>query len=560
MYKTLVFIVLLTASVKDSVSQVVLSAKDTENVYALLIGNEDYQSQHQEYVLNFPNAIRETENFYRILTKEYGIPENNIRMVFNATQTHLKLALTKFSAQAGNKKATVIVYYNGKISLNAVGDIILENTDIDESNLAFALSTKDLVERIEKLGLNAIVLVDALKDHTLPKNNILEENTNLEYPSKTVRVYAATNRVKEQTQIINIQAQREAKVYSKPEFEFIEPYEDFFATNQSTLLIQGRISPVGNVKNIALNGSDIHIDDEGFFKAKIPLQEGTNNLYFLCIDSEGQKIKHQKTVYQESNNEAISANTKSNRESSIVSDTANKIEANNYALIIGINNYESQQIPDLLNPVNDAEKLATILKQHYNYSDSNIKLLKNPNREQIIVALDVLEKTLTENDNLLIFYAGHGHWDKQSQRGYWLPSNASHNNTSNWIRNSTISGYISGIPTAHTLLIADACFSGGIFRTRAGFSEPENKAYERLYKLPSRKAMTSGTLKVVPDESVFMKYLMKRLQDNSKAIISAEELFFDIKKAVMNNSDNVPQYGVIRNAGDEGGDFLFVQQ
>ena len=72
--------------------------------------------------------------------------------------------------------------------------------------------------------------------------------------------------------------------------------------------------------------------------------------------------------------------------------------------------------------------------------------------------------------------------------------------------------------------------------------------------------MTSGTLKEVPDRSVFMQYLCKRLTENDEPFISAEELFHSFKPAVLNNSSNIPQYGEIKNAGDEGGQFIFIRR
>jgi hypothetical protein len=83
-----------------------------------------------------------------------------------------------------------------------------------------------------------------------------------------------------------------------------------------------------------------------------------------------------------------------------------------------------------------------------------------------------------------------------------------------------------------------------------------------LYKLPSRKAITSGALSAVPDKSVFMEYLLKRLEQNQNPLLSAEELFSSFRMAVINNSikGQVPQYGDIINAGDEGGDFIFLKR
>ena len=138
-----------------------------------------------------------------------------------------------------------------------------------------------------------------------------------------------------------------------------------------------------------------------------------------------------------------------------------------------------------------------------------------------------------------------------------MPSDADKDNTSNWFRNSTLRDFIGSIQARHTLVIADACFSGAIFKTRAAFAEPP-KGIRKLYELPSRKAMTSGILQEVPDKSVFLEFLLKRLEENNEKFLSSELLFSSFKTAVMNNSPNVPQYGIIQNVGDEGGDFIFI--
>ena len=49
-----------------------------------------------------------------------------------------------------------------------------------------------------------------------------------------------------------------------------------------------------------------------------------------------------------------------------------------------------------------------------------------------------------------------------------------------------------------------------------------------------------------------MKYLIKRLDENQKTYISARQIFTQVETAVINNTSNVPQYGTIQNAGDEG--------
>jgi hypothetical protein len=206
-------------------------------------------------------------------------------------------------------------------------------------------------------------------------------------------------------------------------------------------------------------------------------------------------------------------------------------------------------------------RLKRTLEAHYSFEGANIKVLENPNREKLYEALDELQAKLDRFDNLLVFYAGHGFWDKQLQQGYWLPTDAQTSKRSTWISNGTLRDYIGGIPARHTLLITDACFSGGIFKSRSIF-ENASTAIETLYLRKSRKAMTSGTLEKVPDKSVFIDLLIRKLETNTEQYITAEELFSSIRKEVINNSpsNQIPQYGEIGQTGDDGGEFIFIRK
>ena len=240
-----------------------------------------------------------------------------------------------------------------------------------------------------------------------------------------------------------------------------------------------------------------------------------------------------------------------------VEEAGEVLNASTYrALIIAIEDY--QYLNKLDKPIRDASKLAEILNFSYSFSSENIIFLRNPTREEIIDKLDLLVDIVGEDDNLLIFYAGHGYWDSQRETGYWLPVDAKMSGTANWLRNSTIQEYIGDIQSKHTLLIADACFGGGIFKTRKAF-ENAPLSINHMYELNSRKAITSGMLKEVPDKSVFFEYLIKRLELNKEKYTSSLQLFTSFRIAVMNNSDNVPQYGTIQKTGDEGGDFIFLR-
>jgi len=230
-----------------------------------------------------------------------------------------------------------------------------------------------------------------------------------------------------------------------------------------------------------------------------------------------------------------------------------------FGLIIGINNYPDPAITSLDFAVRDARDLYNILTEDYMFEAENMQLLENPDRKAIIYALDHLAREVGPEDNLLIFYAGHGWWDEDAGNGYWLPSDARRISKADWFRNSTLVDYLKEINSRHTLLITDACFSGSIFKTRKAFDDAP-KDIEILYEYPSRKAMTSGSLSEVPDDSPFTKYLLQRLEKNKDKFLSSEKLFTSLRTAVVNNSDAIPLFGEIRNVGDQGGDFIFIKK
>jgi hypothetical protein len=288
--------------------------------------------------------------------------------------------------------------------------------------------------------------------------------------------------------------------------------------------------------------------------------------YLEQVDKQ-EKMAEQQKVEEKPKNDVSVKNTKRNSEGE--EDTkdiyASTVDFNSpgkfYAIIIGSSNYKDPGIPDLDSlPIKDAMALKKVLNTKYIFDNENIKALYNPTRRDIVIAFADMSKKITPNDNLLIFYAGHGHYEKESDIGYWLPTDAEVSNPSNWLYNDQLVADVKKIKSLHTLLISDACFSGSIFKTRSVNMEEASSFIKQKYQLPSRKAITSGTLKTVPNKSVFIKYLLDRLSNNKEAFFTASQLFQSLEQPVSNNSKSLPQFGVIQNVGDEGGDFIFIKR
>lgn len=333
-----------------------------------------------------------------------------------------------------------------------------------------------------------------------------------------------------------------------PDIEIISPkiyLGTRFYTDQQELDIIGKVIDSSGISAVMVNGEIKTPTESGIFTIRLSLEPGDNRVRIMALDKkENLKDAFFLVDYRPP-----------------VVSLADKIysSATYYGLIIGIENYQDEQISDLTNPVNDAKLLMQTLTELYTFHEENIRFIPNATRADIIRSLDQLSDVVSSNDNLLIYYAGHGWWDPDANNGYWLPADADESEKTNWFRNSTLVDYLKEIKSKHTLLISDACFGGSIFSMRNAFGN-QDKAFEKLYELPSRKAMTSGDLTMVPDRSSFSRYLLQRLRENDETYLSSEQLFSSFRLAVINNSEAIPRYGEIENVGDEGGDFIFLKK
>jgi len=312
------------------------------------------------------------------------------------------------------------------------------------------------------------------------------------------------------------------------------------------ITITGAVEDQSGIYEVLVNGKDASISATGEFQADVLLSVGSNIIAIIARD-----------IHQNSEVKEITIV----REEMPVAKAEMLGEGDKYyALIIGVSEYKDPRITDLDGlPVKDANLLSWILTEKYTFEDEEVLLMKNPTRTDILRVFDMLSATITERDNLLIFYAGHGFYDEKTELGYWLPADAESDFTANWIYNDVLVANLKRIQSKHTLLVSDACFSGSIFKTRALIKDAPT-AFKKKYELASRKAITSGILKTVPNKSVFFKYFADRLERNTEIYMSASQLFQSIEIPVANNSPNTPQYGDIQNVGDEGGDFIFIRR
>lgn len=278
-----------------------------------------------------------------------------------------------------------------------------------------------------------------------------------------------------------------------------------------------------------------------------------------------------------------------------------------YALIIGIDGYQTPP-GQLKTPVNDAVQVEKILRQKYGFITTLLtdETTDVPTRTGIYAALLKLQNELRENDNLLIYYAGHG--QISTNEYYWLAKDADSINTVNWISSNDIKTQINRMKAKHVLVVADSCYSAGIVAS-AIFSSPLSIAastdpsvttraattatadglisaqvnklsftdaspemrvglIKAMYELPSRTALTSGGFAPVADNdsgnglSIFANAFLRALTKNDY-IIDSSHIFPDIREEVFAKArprTQIPVYAPIQGTDDNFGEFFFVSR
>jgi len=250
-------------------------------------------------------------------------------------------------------------------------------------------------------------------------------------------------------------------------------------------------------------------------------------------------------------------------------DQANLGPGANYALVIGIDDYPAP-LPKLKTAVNDAKTFAGLLSARYGFQITTL-LNQDATRDKILAAITHFRKALAENDSFLIYYAGHGSYDRGTDKGYWLPIDADPDPliTSRDISADDLVTEVRGLAARHVIVISDSCFSGDLSRDAGDFSPSDgNLAYiHRMQRAPSRTLLASGSDEPVSDSgsqghSVFAALLLQAMQSRSDQAFTADDLFVSIRKSVLARSGQSPQYSPLRNsmrpsASLDTGDFVF---
>ena len=155
-----------TKKIKIGTSSVNINIPNNKKVkhrYALIIGNEDYQSKQQGLndEQNVDYAINDASIFKEYALRTLGVKEENMYFLENATSIEMNRTInlvTKIIKKLGDK-AELIVYYAGHGYPDEITKIpYLIPVDVPASDMDYAISLNDLYKKLSSTNAKSIAI------------------------------------------------------------------------------------------------------------------------------------------------------------------------------------------------------------------------------------------------------------------------------------------------------------------------------------------------------------------------------------------------------------------
>jgi len=323
----------------------------------------------------------------------------------------------------------------------------------------------------------------------------------------------------------------------------------FLPVEEGAVTIRGRVYDDTELSNLSLNGKDVPIGEDSTFAKRVLLVEGRNAFQVVANDIAGKTSEQQFAMDLQKKN--------------VVPEF---LAGRNIAVIIGIDSYIGAW-QRLRNAVSDAKAVEALLRQEFVFDRILTLYNADASRDRIIQLFESLYDSLKADDNLFVYYSGHGVMDKRTDKGYWVPVDATTTSTSRYLSNNEIQNLLGNEPARHILLVTDACFAGDIFRGETIGIPWDNSMtyYKEVARCRSRRALTSGDVEPVLDggrgtHSVFAYYFLKALSGVDGKFFDASRVYENLKIPVQNNTGQFPRFDAIKGIGDEGGQFIFIRK
>jgi hypothetical protein len=241
------------------------------------------------------------------------------------------------------------------------------------------------------------------------------------------------------------------------------------------------------------------------------------------------------------------------------------IDRKDYILLFATDQYDHWT--DLVNPIDDATSIARVLKEKYGFET---EILENPNQDDVYNKLrEYAERHFKPQDQLMIFFAGHGYFDDTFGEGFVVAKNSLENDNAktSYISHNRLRGILQNIPCEHIFLAMDVCFGGTfdpVIASSRGMDSGESTDAEFLVRKlgqRTRKYLTSGGKEYVSDgipgkHSPFTLKLLEAFSNGggSDRILTISEL-----KTYVEKLRPEPRQGSFGDDKPES-DFVFVSK
>lgn len=241
----------------------------------------------------------------------------------------------------------------------------------------------------------------------------------------------------------------------------------------------------------------------------------------------------------------------------------------NYALLFAGNEYTYW--PHLNNPIDDARTIADELRKNYGFET---KLVQNPHVDEIVNTLHgYAAQQYGPADQLFIYFAGHGFFDKTEGEGFLVATESKLQNDdkahSSYLDFSRLDKIIDNLPARHIFLVLDVCY-GGAFDERVTkwardrgadeYADVEAQKYiQRKLEVKGRLYLTSGQITSVPDgkpgrNSPFARKFIEvlRTYGGKEQLITTGKIVENVERL-----EPEPRFGEFGDS-KPGADFLFI--
>ncbi len=330
--------------------------------------------------------------------------------------------------------------------------------------------------------------------------------------------------------------------------------------------VVGRVTAPQLVREIQVNGQVVALSGQGGFRAQVDVPAGGAAVKVVAIDQRGGRAELDFTLLPQAGGAAAPAGV-----APAGGELPRGVKLGRFhAVVIGNNSYRDPAYPTLRSAANDANAVADLLRRRYGYQ---VTLVLDGSRLEILSALNDARESLGPEDNLLVYYAGHGEIDAAGQ-GHWVPTDGAADARNTWISNAAISDILDTMKARHVLVVADSCYSGTMTRASVPTFDPGavdpakwSNWVKSMAAGRSRLALTSGGVMPVPDggggrHSLFARAFLNALQDNNR-LLEGQRLYREVSTSLaLAAADSalpqVPEYAPIRYAGHESGEFFFL--